>query len=354
MTTKNKIIFFLIFCVLQITFVFLYLKQERIYLFEYQAYVDSNNELIKQRMYNDAVNIVFNELTKKIKFKNNNIKVIGNIPKDRMLYGDWHLKWFAGNQKLYFSINQNNKNLNPILEKELSDNFTMTLKKVKLDHSNKVKKLNKLKYILNKESLNTIRMLNKNKNMFIDTLTHLKSDYLKMVDDPEIRLSFVDTILLALKEDIKNTNLLNETVISDSFEKSLHNVLIAIEKDIRKSFIEYKMSYSEDALKIIWDEKIKYFNEEPKPKKNKGAVAAKEHEIISFNQFSQFIIEEQIKFLTFQLKLIDRIGIKQTRSVKNFKPFHLYLFSAIFFQIFFYLIFDVIVRLIKKSNFSKS
>ena len=101
-------------------------------------------------------------------------------------------------------------------------------------------------------------MLNKNKNMFIDTLTHLKSDYLKMVDDPEIRLSFVDTILLALKEDIKNTNLLNETVISDSFEKSLHNILIAIEKDIRKSFIEYKMSYSEDALKIIWDEKIKF------------------------------------------------------------------------------------------------
>ena len=76
------------------------------------------------------------------------------------------------------------------------------------------------------------------------------------------------------------------------------------------------------------------------------------YEIKKFNEFSQFIIEEQIKFLKFQILLIDKIKLKKTMLVENFKPLFIYFFSAIFFQILLYLAANIIIELKNgRSNF---
>ena len=58
--------------------------------------------------------------------------------------------------KSFFSITQNNKNLNSNLENDLSSNFSKTLKKLKINYSNKINALNNLKNVLNREELKKI------------------------------------------------------------------------------------------------------------------------------------------------------------------------------------------------------
>ena len=64
---KNVVIFFVIFIILQSLFFYLYLKQNRSYLFEFRAFVSSNENIGKKRTYNEAVNLIYNE-TKSIRF----------------------------------------------------------------------------------------------------------------------------------------------------------------------------------------------------------------------------------------------------------------------------------------------
>ena len=82
MITKNRIIFLIIFCILQLTFVLLYQKQDKIYFLEYEAFV-KDSEFKKNRLYNDALNKVYIEIHKKINFKNSNTEVLGNITKKK-------------------------------------------------------------------------------------------------------------------------------------------------------------------------------------------------------------------------------------------------------------------------------
>ena len=164
MISKNRIIFFLIFFILQSLFIFLYLKQERKYLFEYRAFVSSNEIIAKEGIYYTAKNIIYNEIADNLKFENENVKVLGNMSKKKMTQLDWDKKWFAGNQSLFFSITQNNKNLNSDLENDLSSNLYKTLKKLKANYSNKINALSNLKNVLNTEELKKINlMFNENK-----------------------------------------------------------------------------------------------------------------------------------------------------------------------------------------------
>ena len=167
MITKNKTIFFLIFFILQSLFIFLYLNQDRRYLFEYRAFVSSNEIIVKERIYNEALNIIYNEITNDLKFENDNVKVLGNISKNKMSEIDWHVKWFSGNESLFFSITQNNKNLNSNLENDLSSNLSKTLKKLKVNYSNKINELNNLKNVLNTEELKKINLLYDENRIFI-------------------------------------------------------------------------------------------------------------------------------------------------------------------------------------------
>ena len=91
---------------MQSLFIFLYLNQDRRYLFEYRAFVSSNEIIVKERIYNEALNIIYNEITNDLKFENDNVKVLGNISKNKMSEIDWHVKWFSGNESLFFSTGE--------------------------------------------------------------------------------------------------------------------------------------------------------------------------------------------------------------------------------------------------------
>ena len=101
MIINNKIIFFIIFCILQLAFILLYQKQDKMYFLEYEAYV-KDSKLKKIRSYNDALNKVYVEIHKKIKFKNTNTEVLGNITKKKMQDWDWDKNWFQENIRLFF------------------------------------------------------------------------------------------------------------------------------------------------------------------------------------------------------------------------------------------------------------
>ena len=70
--------------------------------------------------------------------------------------------------------------------------------------------------------------------------------------------------------------------------------------------------------------------------------------INKFNIWSKLTITKEIQFLQFQILLIDNIFVDQTEVGRKYKPIHLYLFSAIFFQLILYAVFDIFKKLIKK------
>ena len=158
---KNVVIFFVIFIILQSLFFYLYLKQNRSYLFEFRAFVSSNENIGKKRTYNEAVNLIYNEITNSLNFENDEIKILGNISKRKMSEIDWHLKWFGRNQSLFFSIIQSEKNLKSILENDLLNNFSKILNELKINYSNKINKLNQFTKILNNEELNKLNKIKK-------------------------------------------------------------------------------------------------------------------------------------------------------------------------------------------------
>ena len=70
--------------------------------------------------------------------------------------------------KSFFSITQNNKNLNSDLENDLSSNFSKTLEKLKINYSNKINALNNLKNVLNREELEKINLMFNENKIYLD------------------------------------------------------------------------------------------------------------------------------------------------------------------------------------------
>ena len=274
MIAKNRIVFLFVFLILQTFFIFLYLKQERKYLFEYRAFISSNKTVSLERTFNEALSIIYIDIANNIKFENNNVEVLGNMSK-KLTEIDWHKKWFGPNQSLFFSINQNNKNLNSNLENDLSSNISKTLEKLKINYSNKINKLNKLIQVINLEELEKINSLYDENIIFLENYLIFKKYKGNIVDD----------------------------MYDDTF--SLLDQQLKIKKNLYKDKL-----YSHIVLKEIWQEDYKeivnYDLEETHKKINKYEL-----QIRKFKKFSQFAIEEQIKFLKFQILLIDKIILKK-------------------------------------------
>ncbi len=316
MTTKNRIIFLFVFLILQSLFIFLYLKQERKYLFEYRAFVSSNEIIAKERIYYVALDIIYNEIANNLKFENDNVKVLGNMSKKKMTQLDWDKKWFAENQSLFFSITQNNKNLNSDLENDLSSNFSKTLKKLKANYSNKINELSNLKNVLNKNELKKLNLLFNENKIYVEGYSLTKE----------------------LKKNLIN-NAYNDVISLLDKETEIHNKFFISQMNLKK------------VLKAIWQDDYEENSLNYHDEKTLKKVEQTEFEIKKFNKFSQFIIDEEIKFLKFQILIIDKIKLKKTMVVENFKPLFLYFFSAIFFQIILYLAVNIIIELKRRSNF---
>ena len=101
---KKELSFYLYILILQSLFFFLYLKQERKYLFEYRAFISSNKTVSLERTFNEALSIIYNEITNNIKFENNNVEVLGNMSKKKLTEIDWHKKLVWSKSKSFFSI----------------------------------------------------------------------------------------------------------------------------------------------------------------------------------------------------------------------------------------------------------
>ena len=322
MITNNKIIFFLIFFILQSIFFFLYQKQERTYFHEYQALVKNQN-LTKNRVYNDALNKVYVEISKNIKFENKNIQALGNIDKKRMLKNDWANKWFVQNQRLYFSISNYNKNTNAELEKNLKNNFSKTLKTIKLRIEEKINNIHFLKTIIDAHELEELESVNNDIDKLIEN-----SSFYSVREKKKLDLIY-DDLFLSYQDKVKKMRKQKKDELLD--KKKQIKSIVTIEK----------------LLELFWGDiidfhKMKKFDEGDFITKKKKITSVKE-----LSNFSKIILEKEIIFLQLQIKLIEDMTIKQTDSAREFKPIQLYLFSAIFFQFFLYSCYEVSRKLIK-------
>lgn len=322
MITKNRIIFLIIFCILQLTFVLLYQKQDKIYFLEYEAFV-KDSEFKKNRLYNDALNKVYIEIHKKINFKNSNTEVLGNITKKKMQDWDWDKNWFNKNIRLFFAINSPNKDMNDNLEKDLKNDLSVTLQTIKSEIENKIAKINAVKTIIISQELDQIDLIYNNFDDLIEISNYFTEKNKKELDKAynEIFLNFEEKIELIQKQ---------------QKEKS---ILI---KNLSKNDIEFNKTMS-----AIWGENWRGFEK----KIDIDEVKNIENQIKAINKFniwSKLTITKEIQFLQFQILLIDNIFVDQTEVGRKYKPIHLYLFSAIFFQLILYAVFDIFKKLIKK------
>ena len=322
MITKNRIIFLIIFCILQLTFVLLYQKQDKIYFLEYEAFV-KDSEFKKNRLYNDALNKVYIEIHKKINFKNSNTEVLGNITKKKMQDWDWDKNWFNKNIRLFFAINSPNKDMNHNLEKDLKNDLSVTLQTIKSEIENKIAKINAVKTIIISQELDQIDLIYNNFDDLIEINNYFTEKNKKELDKAynEIFLNFEEKIELIQKQ---------------QKEKS---ILI---KNLSKNDIEFNKTMS-----AIWGENWRGFDK----KIDIDEVKNIENQIKAINKFniwSKLTITKEIQFLQFQILLIDNIFVDQTEVGRKYKPIHLYLFSAIFFQLILYAVFDIFKKLIKK------
>jgi len=322
MITKNRIIFLIIFCILQLTFVLLYQKQDKIYFLEYEAFV-KDSEFKKNRLYNDALNKVYIEIHKKINFKNSNTEVLGNITKKKMQDWDWDKNWFNKNIRLFFAINSPNKDMNHNLEKDLKNDLSVTLQTIKSEIENKIAKINAVKTIIISQELDQIDLIYNNFDDLIEISNYFTEKNKKELDKAynEIFLNFEEKIELIQKQ---------------QKEKS---ILI---KNLSKNDIEFNKTMS-----AIWGENWRGFEK----KIDIDEVKNIENQIKAINKFniwSKLTITKEIQFLQFQILLIDNIFVDQTEVGRKYKPIHLYLFSAIFFQLILYAVFDIFKKLIKK------
>jgi hypothetical protein len=313
MIINNKIIFFIIFCILQLAFILLYQKQDKMYFLEYEAYV-KDSKLKKIRSYNDALNKVYVEIHKKIKFKNTNTEVLGNITKKKMQDWDWDKNWFQENIRLYFAINSPNKNMNNNLEKDLKSDLSVTLQIIKSELKKKIEKINSIKAIIISQELDQIDQVYEN------------YDYLFEIDNDKKQLDkLYNELFLNFKEKIE---LLQK---QHSDKKKLLKNKTANKLDIDKT------------MAVIWDENLDMLQEDQLNKLENQINSIKK-----FNIWSKLTTTKEIQFLQLQISLIDNIDVKQSEIGKKYKPIHLYLFSAFFLQFFLYTAFDVSRKLIEK------
>ena len=148
---------------------------------------------------------------------------------------DWHEKWFSANESLFFSITQNNKNLNSNLENDLSSNLSKTLEKLKVNYSNKINELNNLKNVLNTEELKKINLLYDENRIFIESYSLFKNKK-NFIDN-----SYNDIISILDKEIELKNNLYKS-------QFNLKKVLQAIWQDDTENSLNY---YDEETLKKL-------------------------------------------------------------------------------------------------------
>ena len=313
MIINNKIIFFIIFCILQLAFILLYQKQDKMYFLEYEAYV-KDSKLKKIRSYNDALNKVYVEIHKKIKFKNTNTEVLGNITKKKMLDWDWDKNWFQENIRLFFAINSPNKNMNNNLEKDLKSDLSVTLQIIKSELKKKIEKINSIKTIIISQELDQIDQVYEN------------YDYLFEIDNDKKQLDkLYNELFLNFKEKIE-------------FLQKQHSD----KKKLLKNKTTNKLDIDK-TLAVIWDENLDMLQEDQLNKLENQINSIKK-----LNIWSKLTTTKEIQFLQLQISLIDNVDVKQSEIGKKYKPIHLYLFSAFFLQFFLYAAFDVSRKLIEK------
>jgi len=320
MIKNNKIIFFSIFIILQLFSIFIYQKQDKKYFFEYEALLKNQN-LNKNRVFNDALNKVFVEISKNIKFDNNNIKVLGNITKKRMQVFDWTIRYFYANQRFFFSITNSDKIIVAELENNLKINFSKTLKSIKLQIEKKINNINYLNKLVKLDEVRQIeRILHERDNLMESNSFIVSLDKEKNMDNNKFN-SLIEDILFNNQTEIRLMN------IKDKI-KNPQNI-----------------SQINDLLLIIWEDEFKYngINNSSKIEDSNKKINL----ISELNNRSKIILQKEIQYLKLQIEIIENLIIKQTQSVKQHKPVHLFLFSAIFIQFFLYSIFDIGRRFIK-------
>ena len=324
MISKKTIIFLTSFLVLQLIFLIFYQKQNKFYFSEYQAVVE-DEKLKKNKLYNNALNLVYVELSKTMKFEKDNIKLIGNITRHRMNSFDWVDMWFDKNQRLFFSSTAPDENEASNLEINLNKNLSSTLQEIRLRLETKLKEISALNVILYTTEFNELYPIYEQLNNLLEIPSNM----------PDAETAIIDKV--------KNNMLL-------TFDDQIQTIIEEEETRSLSKKIEYNnIIQSSKALKNIWGNTFRHLSKKIDTEKY-NSFNDQIKSIKTFNTFSKYLLQKETQFLKFQILLTENITAKRTEVYNVSKPFHLFFFTAIFFQVLFYLTFNVLITLIARSK----